>query len=104
MEIIRINELVYAEPRPATVEARQEKHDKILADLNLPIYLGRCTAVTYDHKSDRYAVTSAASERKLTLKASNDVVAFIAAHIDAPGYWQGRLESGTLVDASLIQA
>lgn len=104
MQIIKMFELVYVEPKPATQEERQQRQDRILADLLTPMYLGRYTGVAYDHKSDRYAVTSEISGKKLTLKATNEVVTFIASHIDEIGYWRGRMESGTLVDVNLIQA
>jgi hypothetical protein len=105
MTVVLISEMVYAEPRPKTTEERQQKHDAILAELNTPMHLGRCTAVTYDQKADRYAATFIpASEKKLTLKASNDAVKFISRHIEGPGYWLGRMEDGVLVEVNLIQA
>jgi hypothetical protein len=104
VKIIKMSELLYAEPKPQTIEERKERHDKILADLNTPVQMGRATAVTYDHKSDRYAVAFSVSEKKLTLKATNEVVAFVSEHISEAGYWLGRLEAGALVDVNLIQS
>jgi hypothetical protein len=104
MQVIPITQLLYAEPKPATIEARKEKHDRILADLNAPIELGALAKVAYEAKSDRYAATFIPSEGKaLTLKATNEVAAFLAEHSAAHGYWKGRMEAGTLVDIYLIQ-
>jgi len=101
MQIVHISELVYAEPRPKTSEERQAKHDAVLASLNTPMYLGRFTTIG---RSDRYTVTSEVSKAKLTLKATDEVVQFIASHIEDPGYWVARMEGGTLTDVNLIQA
>ena len=105
MNIIHINELVYAEPKPATVEAREQKYKGILAALEAPVYLGSAASVAYDHKSDRYAATFLVGDgKKLVLKASNDVVAFVSANLQESGYWQGRLEAGVLTEVYLIKA
>lgn len=105
MQIVNLSELVYAEPRPASSEERDQKRKQILEVLDTPIYMGICTAVVYDHKSDRYAVASEVTgKKKLTLKATNEVGAYVAAHIGDVGYWQGRMQDGALVDVNLIQA
>lgn len=105
MTHVRISELVYAEPKPKTTEERQQKHDAIMAGLNVPIHLGRCLTVVHDSKTDRYAITFVpAAEKKLVLKATDEVAAFVSGLITEAGYWQGRIEGGALVDACLIQA
>jgi len=105
MKLVPLSELVYAEPRPETPEGRKEKQTRILAVLNAPIDLGALQKVAYDPKSDRYAATFAPGGQKaLTLKASNEVAAFLAEHATASGYWRGRIEDGALVDVYLIQA
>ncbi|HXA24416.1 MAG TPA: hypothetical protein VNW90_19185 [Acetobacteraceae bacterium] len=106
MRVVPITELVYGEPKPATPEEGRAKHAAILAGLNAPVYLGSLTGLEYDHKSDRYAASFAPGghNRKLVLKASNEVAQFLAENIAGLGYWQGRMEAGVLMDVFLIYA
>jgi len=63
------------------------------------------TTVGYDVKSDRYALTFIpAQDKKLVLKASNEVAQFVGELVSESGYWQGRMESGVLVEVNLIKA
>jgi hypothetical protein len=105
MQVINLGELVYGEPKPKTPEERKAKHDGILATLNAPIYLGDFISLEYDVKSDRHAARFLPGEgKKLALKASLDVVHYLAQSITGKGYWLGRMEAGQLVDVYLIQA
>jgi len=105
MKIVTMNELIYAEPKPTTVEERQKRHDHILAEMETPIYLGTCSGVAYDNKSDRYAATFVVDGgKKLVLKTPDEVAAFLAEHVGKVGYWVGRMDAGKLVDVNLIQA
>lgn len=106
MKIVHITTEVYNDAGgwPATTEESKARHDKILADLNAPVYLHCTKKLDYDHKTDRYAATFFLSGREtMTLKATTEVAEFIAAHITESGYWLGRMADGALVDVYLIQ-
>ena len=105
MDIIHIGTKVYGtQPVPQTPAESSAKHDRILAEANVPIEMTRCVSIDYDTKAQLYKATFTRSEGiKTALRVTNDVAAFLAEHQTRPGYWRGRMQDGILVDVVLVQ-
>jgi hypothetical protein len=83
----------------------QDAAAQIRAELNAPIELWRCDKIDYDTKTDRYVATFGhGNDKTAKVKATNAVAQFLITHYHEAGYWIGRMEDGTLVDAYLIVA
>lgn len=81
---------------------RGELAEKVKASLNAPIDLGSVVRVEHESKMDRYVITFGGGDKSMKLKATDEVAAFVSEHMRKAGYWMGRMEKGTLVDAVLV--
>jgi hypothetical protein len=86
----------------ARSKARQAAAKAIVDALGAPIDLSRPAKVAHDAKTDRYQITWTVGDATLTLKATDEVAAFVAQHVRMAGTWIGRMEAGVLVDVYLI--
>src|SRR5262249_24284004 len=111
MRIVKLttetDEKLRAQPEiPAAFDERSKLRSRLAeelqAGLNAPVDLGYTKKVAYNDKTDRYVLTFIGSEKEMSLKATDDVAAFVAEHLRKAGTWTGRIEKGTLTDVFLI--
>ncbi len=104
MRIVNLTTEALNQSERGNMESYHAAAERIQDELNTPIELGFLAKVNYDTKTDRYVAVFEGQEKTAQIRVSEDVAEFLITNLrSGGGYWCGRMDKATLVDANHIR-